>query len=99
MDSIALTPHHEKPQLTKTCQGTISQRKLRRKTDEEQLDNRHVLEMFLCNIELPDDELIEVRKRRHADFHIDESVGTGKPKRNWTFGNAKFELVRIIESL
>ena len=47
----------------------------------------------LCNIELPDDELIEVRKRRHADFHIDESVGTGKPKRNWTFGNAKFELV------
>ena len=53
----------------------------------------------LCNIELPDDELIEVRKRRHADFHIDESVGTGKPKRNWTFGNAKFELVRIIESL
>ena len=53
----------------------------------------------LCNIELPDDELIEVRKSRHAGFHIDESVGTGKPKRNWTFGNAKFELVRIIESL
>ena len=53
----------------------------------------------LCYIELPDDELIEVRKKRHADFHIDESVGTGRPKRNWTFGNAKFELVRIIESL
>jgi hypothetical protein len=44
-------------------------------------------------MELPDDELVELRKRRHANFHIDESIGTGKQKRNWTFGNAKFELV------
>ena len=47
----------------------------------------------LCNMELPDDVLAELRKRRHANFHIDESIGTGKQKRNWTFGNAKFELV------
>ena len=44
-------------------------------------------------MELPDDELAELRKRRHAIFHIDESIGTGKQKRNWTFGNVKFELV------
>ena len=47
----------------------------------------------LCNIELPNDELAEIRKKRHAEFHINESVGTTNKQRNWTFGNAKFELV------
>ena len=40
----------------------------------------------LCNIELPDDELIDVRKERHITFHIDESFGTDNRQRNWTFG-------------
>ena len=47
----------------------------------------------LCNIEIPNDELTEIRKQRHREFHVDESIGTGKPQRNWTFGDAKFELV------
>ena len=47
----------------------------------------------LCNMELPNDELAEIRKERHAEFHIDESVGTTNKQRNWTFGNAEFELV------
>ena len=47
----------------------------------------------LCNIELPNDELAEIRKERHAEFHIDESVGTTNRQRNWTFGDAQFELV------
>ena len=46
----------------------------------------------LCNIELPDDELAEVRKQRHRKFHVDESVGTHKRRRNWTFGEVKYVL-------
>ena len=46
----------------------------------------------LCNIEIPNDSDADKRKKRHADFHVDE---TDKPEgrhRNWTFGNAKFTL-------
>ena len=46
----------------------------------------------LCNIELPDDELATIRKQRHREFHIDESVGTHKRRRNWTFGEVKYVL-------
>ena len=46
----------------------------------------------LCNIELPDDELVGIRKKRHREFHIDESVGTAKRRRNWTFGEVEFVL-------
>ena len=46
----------------------------------------------LCNIELPDDELADIRKERHREFHIDESVGTTKRRRNWTFGEVEFVL-------
>jgi len=46
----------------------------------------------LCNIELPDDDLADIRKERHRKFHIDESVGTGKRQRNWTFGEVKYVL-------
>ncbi len=49
----------------------------------------------LCNIELPNDELAETRKERHAEFHIDESVGTTNKQRNWTFGKAEFELATV----
>ena len=45
----------------------------------------------LCNIELPDDELIDVRKERHESFHVDESIGTNKRQRNWTFGSVIFK--------
>ena len=44
----------------------------------------------LCNIELPDDELIDIRKERHRTFHINEAIGTDKPKRNWTFGKVEW---------
>jgi len=44
----------------------------------------------LCNMELPDDEDAEARKERHRTFHVDESLGTGKPKRNWTFGKVEY---------
>ena len=37
--------------------------------------------------------LAEIRKKRHAKFHINESVGTSNRQRNWTFGKAEFELV------
>lgn len=47
----------------------------------------------LCNIELPNDEMAVIRKERHAEFHIDESVGTTNRQRNWTFGKAEFELM------
>jgi len=47
----------------------------------------------LCNIELPDDELIDVRKERHTKFHVNESIGTDKPQRNWTFGNVIFKMI------
>ena len=46
----------------------------------------------LCNIELPDDELVGIRKERHREFHIDESVGTVNRRRNWTFGEVEFVL-------
>lgn len=46
----------------------------------------------LCNIELPDDELATIRKQRHREFHIDESVGTHKRRRNWTFGEVNYVL-------
>ena len=45
----------------------------------------------LCNIELPDDELIDVRKERHKSFHVDESIGTTNRQRNWTFGSVIFK--------
>ena len=47
----------------------------------------------LCNIQLPDDELIDVRKKRHESFHVDESIGTNKRQRNWTFGNVIFKMI------
>ena len=47
----------------------------------------------LCNIELPDDELIDVRKERHKSFHVDESIGTHNRQRNWTFGNVIFKRI------
>ena len=47
----------------------------------------------LCNIELPDDELIDVRKERHKSFHVDESIGTHNRQRNWTFGNVIFKKI------
>ena len=46
----------------------------------------------LCNIELPNDELADIRKERHREFHIDESVGTTNRRRNWTFGEVEFVL-------
>ena len=46
----------------------------------------------LCNIELPDDELVGIRKERHREFHIDESIGTTNRRRNWTFGEVEFVL-------
>jgi hypothetical protein len=49
-------------------------------------------ECSLCNIQLPDDELINVRKDRHRSFHVDESIGTNKRQRNWTFGKVSFKL-------
>ena len=47
----------------------------------------------LCNIELPDDKDAEIRKHKHRQYHVDESVGTTNRQRNWTFGDAQFELV------
>ena len=47
----------------------------------------------LCNIQLPDDKDAEIRKHRHRQFHVDKSVGTTNRQRNWTFGDAQFELV------
>ena len=47
----------------------------------------------LCNICLPDDAESKIRKKRHREFHIDESIGTTKRRRNWTFGKAEFMLV------
>ena len=51
----------------------------------------------LCNIQLPDDELIDVRKERHKSFHVDESIGTLKPQRNWTFGSVIFKEIEVDE--
>ena len=48
----------------------------------------------LCNIELPDDELIDVRKERHRTFHVDESIGTDKRQRNWTFGRVIWRKIK-----
>ena len=47
----------------------------------------------LCNIELPKDEYADLRKERHGEFHVDESVGTTNRQRNWTFGKAIFKLI------
>ena len=44
----------------------------------------------LCNMEIPEDELIEERKERHRTFHVDESLGTNLPQRNWTFGKVQY---------
>ena len=44
----------------------------------------------LCNMEIPEDELIEERKERHRTFHVDESLGTHLPRRNWTFGKVQY---------
>ena len=46
----------------------------------------------LCNMEIPNDSDSDKRKKRHADFHVDESIQTGGRQRNWTFGDAKFTL-------
>ena len=51
----------------------------------------------LCNIQLPDDELIDVRKESHKSFHVDESIGTLKPQRNWTFGSVIFKEIEVDE--
>lgn len=48
----------------------------------------------LCNIEFEDNELIEQQKERHRTFHIDESLGTNKPKRNWTFGKVEWVVIQ-----
>ena len=54
----------------------------------------------LCNMEIPEDELIEERKERHRTFHVDESLGTGGRKRNWTFGKVFYtELDQVINPL
>ena len=44
----------------------------------------------LCNMEIPEDELVEERKERHRTFHVDESLGTTKRRRNWTFGKVSY---------
>ena len=49
----------------------------------------------LCNIELPNDDLIDVRMARHKSFHVDESIGTSKPQRNWTFGSVIFKEIEV----
>ena len=46
----------------------------------------------LCNMELVHDELIDIRKKRHEDFHKDESIQTGGRQRNWTFGEVDWTL-------
>ena len=51
----------------------------------------------LCNIQLPDDELIKERKDRHKLFHVDESIGAHKPQRNWTFGVVKWCMINDDE--
>lgn len=48
----------------------------------------------LCNMELVHDELIDIRKKRHEDFHKDESIQTGGRQRNWTFGKVKWKEVK-----
>jgi len=48
----------------------------------------------LCNIELPSDELIDVRKERHRLFHVNESVGTSNRQRNWTFGSITWSVIK-----
>ena len=52
----------------------------------------------LCNIELPNDELIDVRKERHTSFHVDESIGTHNRRRNWTFGRVIYKRVEDIDN-
>ena len=45
-------------------------------------------------MELVHDDLIDIRKKRHEDFHKDESVGkSGARQRNWTFGKVTFKLI------
>ena len=51
----------------------------------------------LCNIQLPDDELIDVRKERHKSFHVDESIGTHNRQRNWTFGNVIYKMIDGVD--
>ena len=51
----------------------------------------------LCNIQLPDDKLIDVRKKRHELFHVDESIITGGRQRNWTFGSVIYREVDVDE--
>ena len=41
-------------------------------------------------MEIPEDELIEERKERQRTFHVDESLGTTKRQRNWTFGKVDY---------
>jgi len=59
---------------------------------KEKAEKKDTWNCSLCNIELPNDELAEERKKRHAGFHVDESIQTGGRQRNWTFGDAKFTL-------
>jgi hypothetical protein len=47
----------------------------------------------LCNMELAETDDVEQRKKRHEDFHKDESVGkSGARQRNWTFGTVDWTL-------
>ena len=59
---------------------------------KEKAEKKDTWNCSLCNIELPNDSDADKRKKRHADFHVDESIQTGGRQRNWTFGDAKFTL-------
>jgi hypothetical protein len=67
-------------------------KQIERKVEGKSKAKKDTWNCSLCNIELPDDELSEKRKKRHADFHKDESIQTGGRQRNWTFGDAEFTL-------
>ena len=46
----------------------------------------------LCNMSFEDTPDVEQRKKRHEDFHKDESVGkVGARRRNWTFGKVDWD--------
>jgi len=46
----------------------------------------------LCNMELEETDDVEQRKKRHDDFHKDESIEKGGRQRNWTFGEVDWTL-------
>jgi hypothetical protein len=41
--------------------------------------------------------MINVRKKRHEQFHVDESIITGGRQRNWTFGSVIYREVDVDE--